>query len=200
MRGPRLERLEWLGRYQRVTARLAQACGQLLRSCTVQAVAAFYDLGRHTVKSIDKARLQAVHLDEVLQANQPLMTVYILRDELKRLWFYRRPGWAQKAWENWCEQARQCGIPALQMFAKRLSSYWHGIIARCRHPLNTSVDEGINNTSRSSSAEPTATATRNASSSKSALASPEFLDEPKIWTTWREFMYSYEDRLQAVRL
>ena len=89
---------------------------------------------------------QAVHLDEVLQANQPLMAVYILRDELKRLWFYRRPGWAQKAWENWCEQAQQSGIPALQLFAKRLSSYWHGIIARCRHPLNTSVVEGINNT------------------------------------------------------
>lgn len=39
--GPRLERLDWLGRYQRVTARLARACGQLLQSCTVQAVAAF---------------------------------------------------------------------------------------------------------------------------------------------------------------
>ncbi len=51
--GPRLERLEWLGRYQRVTA-----SGQLLRSCTVQAVAAFYDLGWHTVKTIDKARLR----------------------------------------------------------------------------------------------------------------------------------------------
>jgi len=289
--GPRLERLEWLGRYQRVTARLAQACGHLLRHCTVQAVAAFYDLGWHTVKSIDKARLreavaepdwsnirylamdefalhkghryatvvvdpigrqvlwigqgrsretaraffeqlpagvaqrieavaidmttayeleirahcpqaevvfdlfhvvakygrevidrvrvdqanqlrhdrparrvlkstrwlllrnrenlsvpQAVHLDEVLEANRPLLTVYLLRDELKRLWFYRRPAWAQKAWEQWCEQARQSRIPALELFAKRLQGYWHGILARCRHPLNTSVVEGINNT------------------------------------------------------
>ncbi|MCM2546257.1 transposase, partial [Burkholderia glumae] len=33
-----------------------------------------------------------------------------------------------------------------QLFARRLQSYWHGILARCRHPLNTSVVEGINNT------------------------------------------------------
>ncbi|SPA03456.1 protein of unknown function (plasmid) [Cupriavidus taiwanensis] len=50
--------MEWLGRDQRVTARLAQVRGHLLRSCTVQAVGAFYDLGWHTVKSIDKARLR----------------------------------------------------------------------------------------------------------------------------------------------
>ncbi|XYI44611.1 Transposase IRSO15-like protein [Cupriavidus necator] len=89
---------------------------------------------------------QAVHLNDVLQANQPLLTVYILKDELKRLWFYRRPAWAQKAWEHWCAQARQSRIPALQLFAQRLQTYWYGIIARCRHPLNTSVVEGINNT------------------------------------------------------
>lgn len=27
-----------------------------------------------------------------------------------------------------------------------LIAYWHGILARCRHPLNTSVVEGVNNT------------------------------------------------------
>ncbi|MDF3941430.1 helix-turn-helix domain-containing protein, partial [Achromobacter denitrificans] len=57
--GPRLERLAWLGRYQRVTDRLAQACSQLLQSSNVQAVARFFDLGWHTVKTLDKARLRA---------------------------------------------------------------------------------------------------------------------------------------------
>lgn len=289
--GPRLEKLSWLGRYQRVTDRLAQACSQLLRSSNVQAVAAFFDLGWHTVKSIDKANLraslpepnwsqirylamdefalhkghryatvvvdpicrqvlwvgqgrsretarsffeqlpegaaqriqavaidmttayeleikahcpqaeivydlfhvvakygrevidrvrvdqanrlrqqpsarkvikssrwlllrnrsslqpqQAVRLHELLQANEPLMTVYVLRDELKQLWFYRRPDWALRAWQHWCAQAHESGIAALQTFATRLQGYLHGIISRCRHPLNTSVVEGINNT------------------------------------------------------
>jgi transposase len=68
-----------------------------------------------------------------------------LRDELKQLWFYRRPAWAHRAWQHWCEQARKA-VTALSTFAQRLQSYLHGIIARCRHPLNTSVVEGINNT------------------------------------------------------
>ncbi|MET5115790.1 transposase, partial [Burkholderia pseudomallei] len=38
------------------------------------------------------------------------------------------------------------GIAAVQKFAQRLQGDWHGIVARCRHPLNTSVVEGINNT------------------------------------------------------
>lgn len=289
--GPRLERLEWLGRYQRVTQRFAEACEKLLKSSTVQAVAAYFDVGWHTVKSIDKASLQArvkepdwsgirylamdefalhkghryatvvvdpigrqvlwigsgrsretaraffsqlpegvaerieavaidmttayeleikehcpqaevvydlfhvvakygrevidrvrvdqanqlrhdrparrvlkssrwlllrnrsnlrpeqsVRLKELLAANQPLLCVYLLRDELKRLWFYSKPAWAKRAWAQWFEQAQQSAIPALQLFATRLQSYWHGILARCRHPLNTSVVEGINNT------------------------------------------------------
>ena len=89
---------------------------------------------------------QAVQLKELLAANQPLMTVYVLRDELKQLWFYRRATWAHRAWRHWCDQAHQSGIAALSTFAQRLQSYLHGIIARCRHPLNTSVVEGINNT------------------------------------------------------
>lgn len=289
--GSRLEQLDWLGRYQRVTNRFADAVERLLQSASVQAVASFFELGWHTVKAIDKRRLQArlvepdwsairylamdefalhkghryatvvvepisrqvlwigpgrsretaraffaqlpagvaeqieavaidmttayeleikancpqaeivydlfhvvakygrevidrvrvdqanqlrhdrparrllkssrwlllrnrrnleqgqaVHLDELLSANQPLLCVYVLRDELKRLWFYQRPAWAQKAWEQWYAQAQQSGIAALQTFARRLQGYWHGILARCRHPLNTSIVEGINNT------------------------------------------------------
>jgi transposase len=289
--GPRLEKLDWLGRYQRVTDRLARACHQLLQSSNVKAVSAFFDLGWHTVKSLDKALLratvaqpdwqrvqylamdefalhkghryatvvvdpigrqvlwvgqgrsrqsaraffeqlppgvaqriravaidmttayeleikthcpqaeivydlfhvlakygrevidrvrvdqanrlraqpqarrvlkssrwlllrnrtslqpqQAVHLNELLQANAPLMTVYVLRDELKQLWFHRQAAQAMQAWQQWCDQALQSGIDSLQTFARRLEGYLHGIIARCRHPLNTSIVEGINNT------------------------------------------------------
>jgi len=289
--GPRLEKLSWLGRYQRVTNRLAEAVSQLLLSSNILAVARFFQLGWHTVKSLDKAALQdnvrepdwsqirylamdefalhkghryatvvvdpisrqvlwvgqgrsretariffeqlpagvaeqiravaidmttayeleikahcpnaevvfdlfhvvakygrevidrvrvdqanklrhdrparrvikssrwlllrnrrnlepaqAVQLNELLQANQPLLTAYLMRDELKRLWYYRRPNWAKQAWEHWLAQAQGSGIAALALFAQRLRAYLHGILSRCRHPLNTSVVEGINNT------------------------------------------------------
>jgi transposase len=289
--GPRLEKLSWLGRYQRVTDRLAEAVSQLLRSSNILAVASFFQLGWHTVKAIDKAFLresvsvpdwsqirylamdefalhkghryatvvvdpmsrqvlwvgpgrsretaraffeqlpagvagqiravaidmttayeleikahcpqadvvfdlfhvvakygrevidrvrvdqanqlrhdrparrvikssrwillrnkrnldpgQAIQLKEILQANQPLLTVYLMRDELKRLWFYQRSGVARRAWDNWLEQAQSSGIASLRLFADRLKVYLHGILSRCRHPLNTSIVEGINNT------------------------------------------------------
>ena len=286
--GPQLERLSWLGRYRRVTDRLAEACSQLLRAASVQAVASFYALGWHTVKAIDleasiptpdwsrirylamdefalhkghryatvvvdpmrrqvlwvgqgrsretvraffeqmpagaAQRIEAVAIDmttafeleikthcpdaeivydlfhvvakygrevidrvrvdeanrlrhdrparriikssrwlllrnrqtlqaaqsirlkELLAANQSLLTVYLRRDELKRLWHFRLQAWAQKAWAQWYQQAQDSGIKALQRFADRLKPYLHGILSRCRHPLNTSVVEGINNT------------------------------------------------------
>ncbi|KCV20345.1 transposase family ISL3 helix-turn-helix domain protein, partial [Bordetella holmesii CDC-H643-BH] len=40
--GPYLERLSWLGRYQRVTDRLAEAVSQLLESSNILAVARFF--------------------------------------------------------------------------------------------------------------------------------------------------------------
>nr|WP_244137194.1 transposase [Burkholderia pyrrocinia] len=89
---------------------------------------------------------QTVQLKELLAANQSLLCVYVLCDEFKRLWFHRKPAWAGKAWGQWFEQAQQSGIAALQKFTERLQGYWHGIVTRCRHPLNTSVVEGINNT------------------------------------------------------
>ncbi|KOT16879.1 transposase family protein [Burkholderia mallei] len=51
-----------------------------------------------------------------------------------------------KAWGNGSNRLSKAGSPPLQKFAQRLQGYWHGIVARCRHPLNTSVVEGINNT------------------------------------------------------
>ncbi|SPD41288.1 protein of unknown function [Cupriavidus taiwanensis] len=36
----------------------------------------------------------------VLEANRPLLTVYLLRDELKRLWFYRRRRGRKKLGSN----------------------------------------------------------------------------------------------------
>ena len=87
-----------------------------------------------------------MRLDELLQASQPLFTAYLMRDELKRLWFYRYPGWARRAWQHWLQQAQGSGIAPLVHFAHKLKAYLHGILSRCRHRLNTSIVEGISNT------------------------------------------------------
>lgn len=88
---------------------------------------------------------QQVQLNELLEANQALMTVYVLRDDLKQLWRYRHRGYARRAFESWYQRAMQSGIGALQAFAERLRPYLHGILAHTRWPLHTSLIEGINN-------------------------------------------------------
>lgn len=75
-----------------------------------------YDLF-HVVAKYGREVIDRVRVD---QANQPLLCVYLLRDKLKRLWFYRKPAWAKKAWEQWIAQANDSGIAALKLFARRL--------------------------------------------------------------------------------
>jgi transposase len=86
-----------------------------------------------------------VRLDELLAANRKLMTVYVLKDDLKQLWQYRHTGYAHRFWKQWYNRAVRSRIQPLVTFAKRLKGYLAGILAHCRWPLHTSVLEGINN-------------------------------------------------------
>lgn len=56
--GPKLEALPWLGRYQRVTQRLARSVARLCKILPVKHVAEYFGLNRKTVRRIDKAYLQ----------------------------------------------------------------------------------------------------------------------------------------------
>lgn len=86
-----------------------------------------------------------IRLNELLEANQSLMTVYVLKDALKALWGYTREAWARKAWETWLEMAQSSGLKPLMNFARKLGRRIDGILSHCRWPLNTSVLEGMNN-------------------------------------------------------
>lgn len=86
-----------------------------------------------------------IRLKELLQANKALMTVYVLKDDLKQLWSYRSPGWALRSWKGWYRRALRSRIEPLKRFARLLAGYLPGILAHCRWPLHTSLLEGINN-------------------------------------------------------
>ncbi len=88
---------------------------------------------------------QAVQLDELLAANKALLTVYLLKDDLKQLWRYRSEAWARKAWQAWKRRAMRSGLEPLRAFARKLEPYLPGILAHCRWPLGTNLVEGINN-------------------------------------------------------
>lgn len=86
-----------------------------------------------------------VRLDELLAANQALMTAYVLKDDLKLLWSHRKQSDARAAWESWFARAMESHLAPLVAFAKKLEKYLPGILAHCRWPLHTSLLEGINN-------------------------------------------------------
>lgn len=86
-----------------------------------------------------------IRRQQLLAANRALMTVYVLKDDLKTLWQYRHAGYAERFWQQWYRRAMYSRIEPLKRFARRLKSYLPGILAHCRWPLHTSLLEGINN-------------------------------------------------------
>lgn len=86
-----------------------------------------------------------VKLAELLSANRKLATVYVLKDDLKHLWDYRRPRAARRFWEQWYARAIRSRIEPLKRFARNLKPRIDGVLAHCRWPLSTSLLEGINN-------------------------------------------------------
>lgn len=88
---------------------------------------------------------QALQLEELLQANQPLMTVYLLKDQLKELWYAPSEAEAKRRWRDWLNLAISSGLAPVQQFARRLKGYVEGIIASAIYRMNSSVLEGMNN-------------------------------------------------------
>jgi transposase len=95
-------------------------------------------------QNIDK-REDRVRLQELLQANKKLATVYILKDDLKHLWDYHYPGAALRFWKGWYDRAIHSRIEPLVRFARNLKAHLATIVAHCRWRLSTSLLEGINN-------------------------------------------------------
>lgn len=88
---------------------------------------------------------EQVRLDEVLAANAPLMTTYLMKEQLKALWTSPTAWEWRSRWKQWLAHAEQSSIPALQRFARTLRPYWRGIVSRVRWPMHTGQLEGINN-------------------------------------------------------
>tara|TARA_Y100001973_G_C5169932_1_gene318428 strand:+ start:302 stop:1321 length:1020 start_codon:yes stop_codon:yes gene_type:complete len=88
---------------------------------------------------------EQVRLDEVLQANQPIMTAHVMKESLRSLWTAPDAWEWRRRWQQWHAHAAESGIPALMRFASALKPYWRGILARVRWPMHTGQLEGINN-------------------------------------------------------
>lgn len=88
---------------------------------------------------------QQVHLDELLAANQPLSTVYLLKDALKDIWYAPSVWEGWKRWRAWHRLVMESGLQPLMRFARNLRKYLRGILASARFAMHTSLLEGVNN-------------------------------------------------------
>ncbi|BDY03809.1 ISL3 family transposase [Ferrimonas sp. YFM] len=88
---------------------------------------------------------QHAYLEELLAENRSLMVVYLMREQLKELWYADSPDAALSQWRLWWQQVTESGIEPLIRFAKKLKPYLNGIIASATFRLHTCKLEGMNN-------------------------------------------------------
>jgi transposase len=96
---------------------------------------------KENIKLPDQRR----QLKELLELNEVISTVMILKEKLKHIWTYRSRAWASKAIDQWCELARSVDHPELNKFANTLERYRYGIVNHCDYPIHNGKLEGVNN-------------------------------------------------------
>ena len=88
---------------------------------------------------------QRSRLKKLLGINAVLHAVYVLKDQLKIIYRYRRRHAAKVALDNWCAMAGELDHPDLKRFVKRLRFFEYGILNHCDYSIGTSKLEGVNN-------------------------------------------------------
>ena len=89
---------------------------------------------------IQQSRLQAV-----LELNSTLSILYILKDQLKLLYYYSDRKKVQQTLNDWCRMAEQIKHASVKAFIKRLRFFEYGILNHADYPIGTSRLEGVNN-------------------------------------------------------
>ncbi len=88
---------------------------------------------------------QEVRLKALLQANEDIATVYVLKDQLKQIFRQETVPLMALALDQWCDLALSTGLAPMAKFVQMLQSHRQGILNYARHRIHTSKLEGINN-------------------------------------------------------
>ncbi|MFW0859066.1 MAG: ISL3 family transposase [Dehalococcoidia bacterium] len=98
------------------------------------------------LKNQDKLKTdEKEQLQKLLELNENINIAYMLKDDLKGLWDYKSPGWANRHLDSWIGIATASNINPLVKFAQTLDRYRYGLINHCYYPINTGKLEGMNN-------------------------------------------------------
>ena len=84
-------------------------------------------------------------LKELLRLNEPLMTAYLMKEQLCTLWDLPSRPEAERFLKAWGQDAFASGIPALIKLGRSILSHRTGILNYFDHPITCGKVEGINN-------------------------------------------------------
>lgn len=125
---------------RRAEFKAAKTLGDLTGQQTIKGSLWLLLSNRSTLKETDQGRL-----DQLLAQNQPLASLYALKEQLQRLWQPHSTSdeMAQRL-DDWCGMARAAKIAGLASFVNTLQSHRTGICAYADHPITTSRLEAGN--------------------------------------------------------
>lgn len=101
-----------------------------------------YVLLKNAVNLTDKQRAK---LKDVLALNKTLTAMYVLKDQLKELYYYTDRHRCDKALDAWCEMAEEIEEPKMATFVQHIRKHKPEILNHCDYPIGTSRLEGVNN-------------------------------------------------------
>jgi transposase len=96
-------------------------------------------------ENLDPKRKERERLEEALRMNQPLATVYYLKEDLRQIWDQPDKETAKRVLEDWIRRAEASCIKVLQKFAGTLAMHRTGILAYYDCRISTGPLEGTNN-------------------------------------------------------
>jgi transposase len=88
---------------------------------------------------------QRPRLQKLLAMNETLNIVYVLKDQLKMVYYYSDRELVEKTLDDWCRMAQSVSHPSMQAFIKKLRFFEYGILNHSDYPIGTSDLEGVNN-------------------------------------------------------
>lgn len=125
---------------RRAEFKSAKTLGDLSGQQTIKGSLWLLLSNRRTLKESDQARL-----DQLLAQNQPLATLYTLKEQLQGLWHQPVSAADMAArLDDWCGMAKSAKIAGLARFVKTLQSHRTGICAYAEHPITTARLEAGN--------------------------------------------------------
>jgi len=88
-------------------------------------------------ENLVEERNEPQRLQKALQLNQPLATVYYMKEDLRQLWSQKTNKRAARFLANWMARARVSGISMLEKYADTLQTHFDGILAYYDYPIST---------------------------------------------------------------